>query len=209
MTDRLSASDPDDIRAWLLERLDEPAPGRPSERDAQIRPTDITDEQRIARQDGVWFVAALVGIEHQDRNRFRRVTWGLERGETDSAELNRVAVMKRRELVLGLCGSAKVNARARSIAKLEMAGEEIGVKVRQHDVANVEAVLGSERKVLINVTLRVDDNRGVRALVANEIGGVRQTTQVELLQDHACPPLRPSMGRSGLPHPPQITCPPQ
>jgi len=28
MTDRPSASDPGDIRAWLLERLDEPAPGR-------------------------------------------------------------------------------------------------------------------------------------------------------------------------------------
>src|SRR5438105_12539272 len=28
MTDRLSASDPDDIRAWLRERVDEPAPGR-------------------------------------------------------------------------------------------------------------------------------------------------------------------------------------
>ena len=68
-----------------------------------------------------------------------------------------------------------------------MACEEVGVKVRQHDVPDVETVLGSEGKVVIDITLRVDDDCRVRALVAHQIRRVRKATKVELLQDHEPP----------------------
>ena len=92
--------------------------------------------------------------------------------------------MERGEVVLGARRRAEVNAGAGSIPKLQMAGEEVGVKVCQGDVLNLEAVRIGEREVLVDVTLRVDHNRRVRRLVADEIRGMRQTSKIELLQDH-------------------------
>src|SRR5262252_618932 len=69
-----------------------------------------------------------------------------------------------------------------------MAREKIGVKMREHDVPDHEAVLGRELEVLVDVTLRIDDHRRMGLLVAYEIRGVRQTVEVELLHDHVRSP---------------------
>jgi hypothetical protein len=50
-----------------------------------------------------------------------------------------------------------------------MAGDEIGVKVRQEDVADLQIVFAGERQVLVHVALRIDDRRRPGLFVADEI----------------------------------------
>jgi hypothetical protein len=66
-----------------------------------------------------------------------------------------------------------------------MTGDEIGMKVGQEDVANAEVVIRRERQILIDVTLRIDHGGGAAVLVRYDVGGMRQTVQVKLLEDHA------------------------
>jgi hypothetical protein len=65
-----------------------------------------------------------------------------------------------------------------------MAGQKIRMKVRQEDVFDAEAVLRGEGQVAVHVALGVDDRGDSGGFVANQIGGVGQAIQVELLQDH-------------------------
>jgi hypothetical protein len=37
---------------------------------------------------------------------------------------------------------------------------------------------------LLDVTLRIDDDGGLGLLVANQIRGVREAVEIELMQDH-------------------------
>ena len=57
------------------------------------------------------------------------------------------------------------------------------------NVRDLQFVRGGEGEILIDITLRIDDRRGVRRLVADEIGGVRQAIQIKLLQDHRVAPV--------------------
>src|SRR5688500_15383024 len=68
---------------------------------------------------------------------------------------------------------------------------EIRVKVREEDVLDRQPMLRRKREVLVRVALRVDDDGGARRLVADHVGGVRETAQVELLEDHDGPPPQP------------------
>ena len=81
-------------------------------------------------------------------------------------------------------GSAQIDLRADAIAELEVAGNEVGMKVREEDVLDFETMLSGEREVLIHVTLRVDDSGRVGLLVADQIRGVREAIQVKLLENH-------------------------
>jgi hypothetical protein len=65
-----------------------------------------------------------------------------------------------------------------------VAGQEIGVKMRQKDVGNAQPVFRGERQVAIHVALGVDDSRDARGLIANQVRGVSEAIQVELLEDH-------------------------
>ena len=65
-----------------------------------------------------------------------------------------------------------------------MPGDKIGVEMRQEHVLDLEAVLGGKRDVLVDVALRVNDGCRACRLVSNEVGGVRQARQIELLEDH-------------------------
>ena len=65
-----------------------------------------------------------------------------------------------------------------------MPGDEVGVEMGEEHVRDAQPVLGGNAKVLIDVALRIDDGRGARLLVADEIRRVRQAIQIELVQDH-------------------------
>src|SRR5262249_29829269 len=148
---------------------------RPPERDAQIGTADVPDEQRVARQDRVRPIRAPVEVEYQNRDRLRRVARRFQRDQADMSQIDHVAVMERGELVLRAGGGAKVDAGAGSIPKLKVAGEEVRVKMRQQNMANLDVMGGSDGEVLIDVTLRIDDNRGVGAFIADEIRSVCET----------------------------------
>ena len=84
---------------------------------------------------------------------------GFEDLKTQSGEVEGVAVVHRHEGVLGFCAGAEMDGCAALVAQLEMAGNEVGVEVREEDVANLEAEFFSVRYVLMDVALRVDDDR--------------------------------------------------
>jgi hypothetical protein len=49
-------------------------------------------------------------------------------------------------------------------------------------------VFGSKRNVLIRVTLRVNDGGRAGLLISNHVRSMRQTRQIELLEEHPTPP---------------------
>jgi len=70
-----------------------------------------------------------------------------------------------------------------------MPGDEIGVEMRQEYMLDFEGVLGGKGKVLVRVTLRVNDGCRACLLVSNYVGSVRQARQIELFEDHVTPSL--------------------
>jgi len=72
-----------------------------------------------------------------------------------------------------------------AIAQFEVSGEEIGVQVRQDHVGDAEVVFPGEGQVLLDVPLRIDHYRQAGVVVGNEVGGVRQTVEIKLLENHA------------------------
>ena len=101
------------------------------------------------------------------------------------AELERIAVPHRHERVLRLRRAAESNRRAGAIAQLEVPGDEVGVEVREKDVADGELVLAGVGEIAIDITLRIDDDGAASDFVADQIGRMRQATEIELLQQHA------------------------
>ena len=65
-----------------------------------------------------------------------------------------------------------------------MTGDEIGVEVREEDVANLQAVPFGRIEIPLHVALRIDDDGRPALAVADEVRRVRETIEVELLEDH-------------------------
>ena len=151
---------------------------RPSQRRAQIRTSDVADEQRVTGQNRLRLTRVHVEVEHENRNRFDRVARRLEDRQPHASEIEAVAVGHRRERELGLGLGAEMNPRAGAIAQLEMSGEEVGVEVRQEDVANLQAGLLGIGDVGIDVTLRIDDDGCAARWIADQVRRVREAVQV-------------------------------
>ena len=159
---------------------------RPPERDAQIRTSHVADEERVACEDRLRLGRAAVEIVDDDGNRFGGVARGLEGRQPHSSELDHIAIADRRERVFGSSRGAEIDRGAGPIAQFEMTCDEVGVEVCEQDVLDLQAVLRSERQVLVDVPLRIDDGRRVCQLVTNEVRRVREAIQIKLLQDHRC-----------------------
>ena len=71
-----------------------------------------------------------------------------------------------------------------TIAQFQMPGDKIGVEMSEKYVLDSEAVLGGKRDVLVSVALWINDSCRACRLVSNQVGGVRQARQIELLKDH-------------------------
>jgi hypothetical protein len=89
------------------------------------------------------------------------VSWRLERLQAHSTKIDDVLVVEGDERVLRSCRRTQVDLCTGAIAKLDVAGNEVGMEVRQEDVLDSQTMLGGEREVLFHVTLRVDDGSRV------------------------------------------------
>jgi len=69
-----------------------------------------------------------------------------------------------------------------------MAGDEVGVEMGEEDVFDVEFVFGGKGEVLVDVALGINDDGGGGGFVADEIGRVGETGEVELMEDDGTPP---------------------
>jgi len=157
---------------------------RPAERRAEIRTSDVAHKQRVARQDRRRRRGARDRVVHDKGNRFRRVPGRLQRLDAHVAEIDDAAIANRRERVFGVGGATQIDSGAGAVTQLEVAGNEISVEVGQKDMADAQAVIRSERQVLIDVALRIDYRGQATPLVANKVRGVRQAVEIELSQDH-------------------------
>src|SRR5215469_10866855 len=75
-----------------------------------------------------------------------------------------------------------------------MPRKEVGVKMGQEYMFDVQRVLGYKGKILSRVPLWIDQSRCARLLVADNIGSMRKARQIELFKDHVA-------SRSGPSHP--------
>ena len=103
--------------------------------------------------------------------------------QAHAPEFENVAMAHRSERVPGFGHCAKINPCAHPIAQLQMPCDEIGVEMRQKYVLDRKRMPGGKRGVLVRVALRINDSRSARLLVSNNVGSVRQTRQIELLED--------------------------
>jgi hypothetical protein len=111
---------------------------------------------------------------------FDGVAGSLEHLQTHSGKIEGVAILHRDESVFRLGAGAKMDGGAATVAQLQVAGNEIRVEMGEEDMANLEAKLFGIRQILLDVALRVNDDSGCALLLPEEIGGMRQTTEIVL-----------------------------
>ena len=159
--------------------------GRPPERGPQVGTADVADKQRVSGEDGVRASQDPSEIEDQDRNGLDGMAGGFEDLQAQSRELERIAVVHGHEGVFRLGAGAEMDGRAATVAQLQMAGDEVGMKMGEKDVADLEAEFFGIGQVLLDVALRIDDDGGRTGLVSEQVRSVGQAAQVVLLQNHS------------------------
>src|SRR5262249_19170802 len=110
--------------------------------------------------------------------------------QPDASEFKNITILKRRECIRHLGGCSQANAGTNAIAQFQMPRDEVGMEVGQEHILDLQPVLGGEGNILVRVALWVHDNGRAGRLVSYDIGGVRQTGQVELLEDQGTPDPR-------------------
>ena len=89
--------------------------------------------------------------------------------QAEVREVESIAVLRRLEGVLRLRARAEVDGGAAAVAEFEVAGDEVGVKVGEEDVADFEPELRGVGEVLVDVALRVDDDGRGSGFVTDEV----------------------------------------
>ena len=90
------------------------------------------------------------------------------------AQAHGVAIVHRHEWVFRFRPRTQVNGGARPLAQLQVAGDEIGVGVRQKHMANLKPLLPGVLDITIHVTLGINHGRHPCVLIGDEVRRMRQ-----------------------------------
>ncbi len=112
------------------------------------------------------------------------MTRSFEHFEAHARKMKAVTIFHLDEVVLGLGTGAEVNCGAATIAKFQMTGYEVSVEMREKDVPDLEAEVPGIGKVVLNITLRIDDGSRCTGLVSQQVRSVRKAAKVVLLENH-------------------------
>ncbi len=86
--------------------------------------------------------------------------------QTQSGPSNRIAILHRHERVFRLSTGAEVDYRATTVAQFQVAGDKVCVEVGEKNVADPKSSFISVVKVLLDVSLRINDDGGRTGLVS-------------------------------------------
>jgi hypothetical protein len=150
----------------------------------EVGAADVADQERVPGEHRVRPARVARQVDDDDRDAFRRVPGRLEDLQADIAELQRVAVLERMEVVVRLRASTEVDGRPHALLQFQMAGHEVRVEMGQDDVLDREAIPRRVVDVPVDVTTRVDDDGRACPLVADQVRRLRQTAEVVLREDH-------------------------
>ena len=104
--------------------------------------------------------------------------------QAQSRKIQRIAVLHRDKFVVGLGPRPKPNLRAAAIAQLQMPGKKVSMEVGEEDIANRHAEPLGVGQILLDIPLRINDDRSLAGLVGDQIRGMGQTAQIVLFQEH-------------------------
>lgn len=113
-----------------------------------------------------------------------RVAGGVEDLEGDLAHLQDLAVGDAAEVVAEVGPRQPQHLDVLAQAELGEAAHVVGVAVGVDRIGDPEAVHPGGLEVDLDVTSGIEDERLAGPLVADEVGGVTEALQVELLEDH-------------------------
>ncbi len=129
-------------------------------------------------------VASLRKIEDEDADRLDGVPGRFQHLQPQAGKLQRGAIRHGDERILSLGAAAQVDCGAAAVAKLQMAGDKVGVEVGEKDMADGESVSSGVSEVLLDIALGIDNDGGRGRLVGQQVRGVRQAAKIVLLQEH-------------------------
>ena len=97
----------------IVEHAGEVSGGHP--RTHQVGTSDVADEQRVSRQDGVWNRTRLGVVKDQNADGFQRVSGSFEETQNDVPHPDLVAIVHRHERKLRRRRRAEIQPRAGSL----------------------------------------------------------------------------------------------
>ena len=168
------------VRDAVVEHVGELV-GRHADARQEVRPAHVADEERVAGEHGQRLGAALRQVVDENRNALRRVARCLDDLELHVAKLDHVAVLHLHALKLRLGSAAEMDRRAGFVPQFNVAGDEVGMEVREEDVLDRVPAGPGVGEVLIDVSLGVDHRGRLRLFVGDHVRRVRQAGEVVLL----------------------------
>ena len=157
----------------------------------QVRTADVADEQRVTGQHAVRNVVVGMFIHHE-ADRLRRMSRGCQDLDRDLTQRQSLPVSKEVDRKPELGTDAIRDDRAGVRSELEMAADEVGVHVRLDNSLDRQALGRRLVEVHADIAPRIDDHGAAGRLVTDQVGGMRQTAEVVLSEDHRVPDGRGS-----------------
>ena len=149
----------------------------------QVGASDVTDEQSVAGQDGFW-VCVGAGAEEIAEG-LRRVSRGLPHFDFHRPQRDAIPFLQSAMGILGAALGGESDLGAAALREFEVARDEIGVKMRQKDILDLETQSLGFVEIEIDVAARIDADGSPCRRISDEVGGLGEAGEEVLLDDHA------------------------
>ena len=158
----------------------------------QVRPADVADEDEVPRGGGDR-LGRMRLIRHEKRQMLGRMARRVHHVERHVADLDPIAMLHQRRLLIA--GKPVLPARVALVGEKQRragfrpqfaaARQKVGVNVRLSYVRHPRVLSARRVDVLIDVAIRIDDDRFTGDAATDQIAGLGEFRLEEPLDEHA------------------------
>ncbi len=164
--------------------------GGDADRGEQVRATDVTDEEGVARQDRGGSGALVTGrrreVPHHDRDGLGRVARRRQELQLDLAHRQSLAVVDQPGGEPGCGRVTEDDLGSCRGSELQVARQEVRVEVRLDHVGDGQTRRPGIAHVLIDVAAGIHHCGEAARFVGDQVGRLREALQVVLVDLHGC-----------------------